>query len=302
MRRGLLRPWWAAALLLLAWAFVTAVPSPADAQGQRGVPIAMLLVAGPSVTVNGRPAINGMTIARGDHVTTGPASSARLDFYSGGSVQLDANTDPDFFGALIRIVTGQMYSAGDATTVDVSDGVSLFAQSAFNLRVGPGNDVLTVVSGHVSVVGGQEAAVPGGTQAVIAGGRIVARRVVSPAEMGQITAWRYQYRFSRPGPANHPAPQPYRPAEPRRQYYPNPVPPSYQPGQDPEYRRPAPPRESYPPIRRTWPPPTTNPRGSYQNQPVTPPSRRTWPRPTTNPGGSYQNPPVTPPTVPRPLY
>jgi hypothetical protein len=262
----------------------------------------MLLVAGPAVMVNGRPAINGMTIGRGDHVTTGPASSARLDFYSGGSVQLDANTDPEFFGALIRIVTGQMYSAGEETTVDVSDGVSLFAQSAFNLRVGSGNDVLTVVSGHVSVVGGQEAAVPGGTQAVIAGGRIVARRVVSPAELGQITAWRHQYRFSRPGPANHPPPQPYRPAEPQPQYHPYPVPPTYWPGQDPGYRRPAPPRESYPPVRRTSPPPTTNPRGSYQNPPATPPSRRTWPPATTNPGGSYQNQPATPPTRPRPLY
>ena len=66
------------ARLLVAAAFLAAAHTQAYAQGQGRIPIAMLLVAGPYVTVNGRPAASGMTISSGDTLVTGPASSARL--------------------------------------------------------------------------------------------------------------------------------------------------------------------------------------------------------------------------------
>jgi hypothetical protein len=281
--------------LLVAAAFLAAAHTQAYAQGQGRIPIAMLLVAGPYVTVNGRPAASGMTISSGDTLVTGPASSARLAFYSGGSLQLDANTDPQIFAALagyvgylIRVGTGQLYSEGEGQTID--DGVArITGHSAFNLLVRPGQEVLTVVQGAASLAGAQLATVPDGTQVSIAGGRIVASRVVSPAELARITAWRHQYTFV---PAA-PVPQPYLPNRPR-QYYPFPPPNQSWPSPDGDYRRP--PRESSPPARQTRPPSNANPGGRYPNEPVpresSPPARQTRPPSNANPGRRYPNEPV----------
>ena len=274
MRDALFRRRSALGRVLLAAVFLAAGHPQANAQGQGRTPIAMLLVAGPYVTVNGRPAASGMTISSGDTVVTGPASSARLAFYSGGSLQLDANTDPQVFAAvtgyvgyLIRIVSGQLYSDGEGQTID--DGVArITGHSAFNLLVRPGREVLTVVTGAASLAGAQPATVPGGTQVSIAGGRIVASRLVSPAELAQITAWRHQYSFVPAAPAPYPAPQPYLPDRAGQQYYyPLPLPTPPWSGPDRGDRRPSPP-ESYPPRRQTLPPSNTNPGRRYPNRPV----------------------------------
>jgi len=192
-----------ARLLLGAWVFVGGHAS-ASAQYRPGVPVALLLVAGPFVTVNGRPAENGMTIRSSDRVVTGPSSSAMIDFYAGGSVQLDANTDPEIFGAFagyvgcwIRIYTGQSYTEGEGQSTCFGSGAErILSQSAFNLQIAPGGELLTVTAGAVTVTGAQPITVPRGSQVSIAsGGRITSQRFLSPAELQQITAWRGQYRF-----------------------------------------------------------------------------------------------------------
>jgi len=58
--------------------------------------IGRLRIIGPNVRVNDASAIDGQTITSGDHVTTGAASSAYINFLSGGFIQLDENTDPGF--------------------------------------------------------------------------------------------------------------------------------------------------------------------------------------------------------------
>jgi hypothetical protein len=282
MRDAPLRRRSAVVRLLLAAVFLATAHPQAHALGQGRTPIAMLLVAGPYVTVNGRPAASGMTISSGDTVVTGPASSARLAFYSGGSLQLDANTDPQVFAAvagyvgyLVRVVSGQLYSEGEGQTID--DGVArITGHSAFNLLVRSGQEVLTMVEGAASLAGAQAATVPGGTQVSITGGRIVASRLVSPAELAQITAWRHQYAFVPAPSAPYPAPQPYPPNR-RRQYYPLPLPTLPWSGPDRDQRQ-RPPRASYPPGRQSWPPSNTNPDRRYPNQPV----------PGTTPGVSPQ--------------
>ena len=167
MRDAPLRRRSAVVRLLLAAVFLAAAHPQAHAQGQGRTPIAMLLVAGPYVTVNGRHAASGMTISSGDTVVTGPASSARLAFYSGGSLQLDANTDPQVFAAvagyvgyLVRVVSGQLYSEGEGQTID--DGVArITGHSAFNLLVRSGQEVLTVVEGAASLAGAGDPVCPG---------------------------------------------------------------------------------------------------------------------------------------------
>src|SRR5215469_7797699 len=85
-------------LVLTCAYFATAhVSRPANAQGRAGSALATLLVAGPYVSVNGRQTVNGTPIFSGDTILTGPASSARLEFYVGGSVQLDENTGPQVY-------------------------------------------------------------------------------------------------------------------------------------------------------------------------------------------------------------
>jgi hypothetical protein len=94
-----------------------------------------------------------------------------------------------------------------------SGAEQILSQSAFNLQVGPGGELLTVTEGAVSRAGAQPTTIPAGTQASIAGGgRIVSQRYVSPEEMAQITAWRMQYRFAAPGGAPHPQPYPPHPS------------------------------------------------------------------------------------------
>ncbi len=266
---------------------LTAAFLAASAQAQTGAPVAALLVSGPYVTVNGRPALNGMSIDSGDRVVTGPGSSARINFFSGGSVQLDANTDPeiygsfvDYLGCWVRVLTGQLYSDGEGQTICFSHGAEqIVAHSAFNLQVGSGREVVTVASGAVTVAGPQPVTVPAGVQASIADGRVTAQRRVSPAELQRITAWRANFGFAPPRQPAYPPPAPtyppsapaYPPAQPYPtqpypspqpypgQYYPFPIPSIPWPGLGGGRRQPGaeqPPsrgdQPSYPP--RTAPP------------------------------------------------
>jgi hypothetical protein len=282
-------------------------PLATDAQERSRVPIAVLLAAGPDVTVNGRPAANGMAVASGDRVVTGPSSSARLDFYRGGSVQLDADTDPeiydrsdpgfwqglyvqsrDYLRCLTRVVfnTGQLYAEGESETSCVSHGPeTMIPRSQFNLQIVPGQDVLTVVAGEVALAGTAPAAVPGGTQVVLAEGRIVAERRVGPEELRQITAWRNRYAFA-PNPAPPPPGRPPRPRYPTQPYPTQPYPTQHYPTQ-PYPTQPYPtqpyPTQPYP----TQPYPTPNPRQPYPS-PSAP-----WPG-TGTPRGPEQGSPSFP--------
>jgi hypothetical protein len=274
-------------------------PIAADAQERRGAPIAMLLVAGPYVTVNGRPAANGMAIGSGDRVVTGPSSSARLNFYRGGSVQLDADTDPEIYDrsdpgfwqglyvesreylrCLTRVVfnTGQLYAEGQSETSCVSHGPeTMIPRSQFNLQILSGQDLLTVVAGEVAVAGVRSASVPGGTQVAFAAGRIVYQRRVGPEELRRITAWRNQFAFAPPRPAAPPPGGP--PPSPRPSYpypYPFPHPPEPWPGAG------GPPR---PPDHGSPPPGRGD--GAYHPRPTPPPNDRggSSPGPSPYPGG-----------------
>lgn len=209
------------AVIVCALLILAVAPRQAGAQGQ-GQPIATLFIDGPYVTLNGVPAANGVVIRGGDTVATGPASSAKAVFFAGGSVQLDANTDPEFlelleqgYGCVVRVIlnTGQVY--GDGSSACVSHGPSwILPSSAFNLVVAQGVETLTVTAGHIRAGGVEWTTVPAGTQISLAAGHIIAQRRVSADEMRRITRWRGRYRFTSaapapaPTPGNWPAPSP----------------------------------------------------------------------------------------------
>lgn len=57
---------------------------------------ARLRISGGAVFVNDRPARDGQTINQGDRVSTGPGSSAGIEWTDGTIVQLDESSDPIF--------------------------------------------------------------------------------------------------------------------------------------------------------------------------------------------------------------
>ena len=214
--------------LVLTWMFLAAAGASmqADAQDQRGPRIATLLVAGSSVTLNGQPAANGMLISSRDIVATGQDSSARLNFFDGGWVQLDANSFLGIFvetreylrcWILVILNTGELYSKDNSACFRHGPFL-FFPQSEFNLRVGSGGAVLTVLAGKVTVVGPQRSVVAPRRQITITGSRIIPRPQVTPDELPRITNWRHQYRFAPPVPPvpiTRPHPQsPHRPSAP----------------------------------------------------------------------------------------
>jgi len=193
--------------LICALSAAICVPEEAAAQGQRR-PIASLLAAGPYVRVNGGSAVNGMSIYSGDTVVTGPDSSAQLFFVLGGSVQLNANTDPQFlefiqgaYGCLVHVVlnSGEVYSEG--SNACISHGPTwVIPSSEFNLLVSPRGEVLTVTAGKVVAGGEQRVVLAAGTQGTLAGGRLVAQRQVNAEEVRRIIGWRHRYRFAPASP------------------------------------------------------------------------------------------------------
>src|SRR6185295_8710516 len=106
---------WIAAIAVVAC--VPPGPRPVDRGGEIGV----LATAGSQVFVNGGLAAVGTAIRNGDTVSTGAASSALVNFTTGGVLQLDADTDPtlnQFWSGLqcvIEIVagSGELYADTD---------------------------------------------------------------------------------------------------------------------------------------------------------------------------------------------
>jgi hypothetical protein len=260
-------------------------PVAAQAQAPGGGAFGTVFVAGPYVTVNGRPAQNGAPIRNGDTVATGPGSSALVSLARGGSVQLNQNTDPSFFeqardalGCLVRTVlnTGEMYSDGQGVCGGAA-GVLFAAQSQFDLQIVPGGAVLTITEGHVVLSGPEPASVMAGTQVSVLGGRIAEQHRISAAEQASIIGWRNQYRF---GPVSGGVPT----------YYP---PPQYSPS--PTY---------YAPQRYYVPERTYQPERYYQ-QPRYNPAPRYSPTPGYNQTPRYNPPPTynrVPPSSQSPNY
>ena len=120
-------------------------------QGQ-GVPsnppsrVGILEVSGPQVFVNGTSAQSGEAISNENRVTTGAGSSGLIDLDTGGSLQLDENTDPLFRFQLLKegwclvvnIASGQIFDdthSGGCVEINTPDGSGVVASSV-NVHVG----------------------------------------------------------------------------------------------------------------------------------------------------------------------
>jgi hypothetical protein len=259
------------ALLVLLSLFAAAC-GPAGSGGQpggggfpqgQGVPsnspsrVGVLEVSGLQVFVNGTSAQGGETIYNGNRVTTGTGSSGLIDLDTGGSVQLDENTDPLFRFQLLKegwclvvnIATGQIFDdthSGGCVEINTPDGSGVVASSV-NVHVGNSGSTWTVLQGEVQLTRPAGTVVRPLESVMVSKGRIVSTRRLSPEEGARMTEWRFKYRF-------RPVRAPYPPAHTVPPFKTAPIPPpSYTP---PPPR--TPPVSSVPPPAATAAPPSAS--------------------------------------------
>ncbi len=179
-------------------------PGPRPNQGAAGDGIGVLETSGPQVYVNSRLAASGAVIHNRDHIVTGAASSARVNFNTGGFVQLSENTDPvvEQLWSGVRCVTsillgkGDIYAATDpCDCVFQSSDVNATCSSTFAASAGAQGTRITLVDGHMSIRRPAPTELRPFEQIAIANGRIAARRLLPAAEVRNVTAWRNRYRF-----------------------------------------------------------------------------------------------------------
>lgn len=163
--------------------------------------IGTLRVTGGYIWLNNVAAHDDMTVHVGDTLTTGPGSSAILDFRDGGILQLDENTDPLFSWIeqtkciLIRIVRGQTYIRRGKACVE-SPNISLVLNSAANIQVEKDLSTVTVLEGHGTLEKPGPVQIATSQQATVAGKKVRGSvRTLSSAELATIVSWRQKYHF-----------------------------------------------------------------------------------------------------------
>jgi hypothetical protein len=165
--------------------------------------IGTLGTSGNEVFVNGQRVANGTPIYENDDVSTGPASSAIIDFSGGGFFPLDQNTDPVFKWELIagvrciiaRVLSGQVYvdKAEFCLSTPAADVVS---GSQINVRVTAQQSVFTLLQGRMTGTRPQTPPLVPGQEMTADVGQPTARiRTLSPAALAERVAWLGRYRF-----------------------------------------------------------------------------------------------------------
>jgi hypothetical protein len=168
--------------------------------------IGTLRTAGPEVTVNGRPAVDGMPIRNGDKIATGASSSARLDFRGGGHVQLAPSTDPTVSEWVeagrclitLEVLWGMLFGESGRCQIRLSGETSATdVFSRFVFEVAPRRDIFTLIDGRALMLRPERVEIRPREQIVVVGDRIVARQLLTPAEIERLIAWRHRFDLER---------------------------------------------------------------------------------------------------------
>lgn len=187
---------------IVALAVVACVP-PGPGPGPDGQ-IGVLATSGSQVFVNGRLAAAGTAIRNGDTVSTGAASSALVNFRTGGSLQLDENTDPSLrqfvFAArcVIEIVAGSGDLYADTDPCDCvfrSPETEATCGSKFAASVAGGRTTIILLGGRMSIRQPVATDLRPLEMIVLTRAGIVDRRTLSKAEASDAVAWRSQYKY-----------------------------------------------------------------------------------------------------------
>lgn len=169
--------------------------------------IATLRVSGPNVTINGRAAVDGQAYYEGETLATGPASSARLEFPDGGTVQLDENTDfsveriKEAVGCIFRVLfTFGRTDVDDGSTCRFQPDTPQLAgltESEVIVESSRESATVTLFHGSFRLLRPTQTRLQPGEQIQLAGGRVIARRMLTRAELHEVRAWVDRYEFPR---------------------------------------------------------------------------------------------------------
>jgi len=164
---------------------------------------------GRAVFLNRRAIRGRERIGNGNHVATGPRSSALIRFDRGGLVQLNEQTDPTFQvfseagGCVVRSVltVGEIFADNDGACrfeIETPNGL-ITLRGQLNIRATRRRTIVTVLQGRARL---PRAAAPRGIRlrqgerATLRGGRITRQRSLNPPELLDSVRWREHYGFA----------------------------------------------------------------------------------------------------------
>lgn len=184
---------------------------PAYLPGQKA--IGNLRVIGENVQVNNKPAIDGETIMDSDNLTTGAKSSAYINCYDCGKIQLNENTDPRFTHlwqnfnpnfVIDTLKTGQIYVEMNKScqlTLKPEQPIKSVLEAddiKYNVKVDQSQTVITVLKGEVRLSEPSHLLITEHQQIIITKDGVKKIRKLSEPELREVTKWREQ--FPPPGP------------------------------------------------------------------------------------------------------
>ena len=192
-------------------------PAPGYGQGPPPVPWIgrITSIEGPNAFVDpgnsgaGRPAQLGQTLLAGDRFYTGPGTHMKIDFWNGGYIELDENTDPSLFQDLNCLVvslfrSGRIFVDKSAACIEsLGTKSQQFSKVVYSVMPAGPYLQITVVDGEARTLLPAVAAAPKGwridvnSRNILADGRAYR---VSDETIRQSIGWTLYYR-NRSAPA-----------------------------------------------------------------------------------------------------
>ncbi|CAN5172859.1 hypothetical protein BH10PSE16_BH10PSE16_07120 [soil metagenome] len=152
----------------------------------------------------GQPAQPGQALLAGDRFYTGPGTRMKIDFWNGGNIELDENTDPSLFQDLNCLIVSLFHSGrifidkSDACVESLGTKSQQFSKVAYAVMPAATPYLqITVVEGQASTLQPAVATAPGGwridvdSRGLLGDGR--AYRVTEEA-IRQSIGWTLYYR------------------------------------------------------------------------------------------------------------
>ena len=168
------------ALLLPACAPLPPTPTPMPGQGLgQGPPVLrpvgrITYIEGPNAFVDrgnhgaGQPAQLGQALLAGDRFYTGPGTRMKIDFWNGGYLEIDENTDPSLFQDLNCLVVSLFRSGrifidkSNACVESLGTKSQQFSKVAYSVMPAGAYLQITVVEGEARTLQPAPATVPAG--------------------------------------------------------------------------------------------------------------------------------------------
>ena len=226
------------ALLLPACAPLPPAPMPGQGQGPPVLrPVGRITsIEGPNAFVDrgnhgaGQPAQLGQALLAGDRFYTGPGTRMKIDFWNGGYLEIDENTDPSLFQDLNCLVVSLFRSGrifidkSNACVESLGTKSQQFSKVAYSVMPAGAYLQITVVEGEARTLQPAPATIPAGWRIDLTSGGLLgngrAYRVPEEA-IRQSIGWTQYYRNrsrSTPAPEFPVFRLPFPPAVPQPRY------------------------------------------------------------------------------------